>query len=740
MSLRNLFKSNQDEYDDSRAVLKVVYPSPFDEKHAAAFARSIDIAITAGTSRARGVPTIVFEVVSTPEGITHLLRFPKDKAAYLTKQLRTAIPGVEFEAVDDVEHYQFDCGAELPMERRARSLDIAETKDFANRVLGSMQDAADPGDRVVLQWVISHAKAKRIPDGAVMSTEASWFNVIMGDTEAKPDEVAGRKAKQSDQLFYATGRVAANASDPQRARALAQDVIDALRSEGGAAYFKPKWIDPVKISDRIEYARTPLHMTAELSTDELLAVTALPLGTPSVRGLPTTGLKPLPVPANVPSVGWIIGKSAVAGPDRPVALTPDVLATHLYIGGGTMVGKTTLMEHILRQAIPAGHGAIIIEYEGNLIHKALNQVPPDRLDDVIVVDFANQRANPVGQNIIKQASGSVMAGKLITLFESIYPDTKSIHVRKLLTHVLPALEVVPNATLADVMVVANPKKGAETHWVDWIISQQTDPTIKEFLEDWRKLPQAKREERVGPLDNRIFEILTPRESRYMVNQETSSFDPYDVIRNNRLLFVNFANISESVASIIGSFIVDSLWSAAQNSEPERSNLLMIDEFQYFSRLNSNFEDMLATARRRKLSLVLATQYIERLAQQTQDAIAANARSKIVFQSSPKSASIHSRDFADRSITSDTIINLPAYTALARLNTSDGVSSPMTLRTFPPVDGPGLGSKAIELSDQKYGRPIESIEAAERARRRAPSSPPPTPPKKPGDGGTFELDE
>ncbi|MFD0450344.1 type IV secretory system conjugative DNA transfer family protein [Rhodococcus aetherivorans] len=477
-------------------------------------------------------------------------------------------------------------------------------------------------------------------------------------------------------------------------------------------------------------------MTAELSTDELLAVTALPLGTPTVRGLPTHAFRHMPVPASVPSQGIVIGKSTLPGPERLIALDNDALVRHVYVGGANGTGKTTIFVNAFRQLAEAGSGAIIIEYDGNLIQRTLAQVPAHRLDDVIVIDFANQRANPVGLNIIKLSSGTAIAGQLTALFESIYPSNQSIYSRKLLAHILPALEVVPNATLADVMVVANPKKGPETQWVNWIISQQRDARIKEFLADWMKLPEPKRAEHANVLDNRIWEVLTPRESRYMVNQETSSFQPRDVISGNRLLFVNFAGVPEGVASIIGSFIVSSLWEAARAVTPTRPNIMFLDEFQLFSRLNNDFEDMLATARKRKLGLFMATQYIERLDSKTKDAISANARTKVIFESSPASARFHSTEFADRSITPEQLQNMPAYTTLARINTRAGASSPITMTTFDDPPSTGLIEKAIELSDQRYGRSIESIETAERARRRAPSSPPDPPHKAPGDAGTF----
>ncbi|MHD0303965.1 type IV secretory system conjugative DNA transfer family protein [Rhodococcus erythropolis] len=714
------FSKHQHAYDTSRDSFILTFQPELPEERVTAFLRSIGTSLLPGSHAFDGTPTIVFEVVVSPNGIQHIVRFPKGKGQYLMKMLRTSVDGIGYQEYDDKTAYKYDYGVSIKMHNGARTLALASESDYSARLLGSMQDAVEDGDELILQWVIRHSNAKRIAHGAenVSSANTTIWQALMGKTIASPEEIGDRRAKQSDQMFLATGRIAAKAANQQRAARLVNDVVTALTSESGAAYFNTKPVDPVKLSDQIEFARTPLIMTAELSTKELSGVIAWPMGSrvPDIPGLVRGTTQHRPPTNGVPRNGLVLGRSTMPGVERPIALDWEKALTHLYIGGATEVGKTTLAERLLRQTIDKGYGAFVFEYEGNLLNKGLNQVPAHRLDDVIVIDFTRNQF-PVGLNIIKLGSPSLVAGQLTTLLEAIYPDNKSVYTRKLISHIIPALEVVPNATLADVLVMANPRNPVELAWARDVAGKQKDRPIKQFLTDWLGKSKETREKDSQALENRLWEILTPAESRYLVTQETSSFDPYDVINNNRLLFVNFAGVSEQVASLIGSFIVSALWRAASASAPEKPNLMFIDEFQYFSRLNSDFEDMLATARRKKLGLVLATQYVERLPTSTQDAIAANARSKIIFQSSPKSAQIHQRDFADRTITAEQIVNLKAFDALARINTKEGTSRPFTMHTYPEAIGYGHGQRAFQISEQKYGRNIESIDAAEVQRRR-----------------------
>lgn len=377
-------------------------------------------------------------------------------------------------------------------------------------------------------------------------------------------------------------------------------------------------------------------------------------------------------------------------------------------------GKTTLLTNMIRQDIQAGCGVIIIEYDGDLLNRSLNHVPPDRLNDVIMIDFANPRSH-VGLNLLDIDSPGNVANKLITLFETIYPDTRSINTRRILSHALPALASVEGATIADIMPFVSPKTPRDVAWAREVEKKIKDQQIAEFFREWRR-DKARSAKDMQPLENRMWEVLLPSESRNFFNHSTSSFKPSDVIIENKLLFVNLAGVPQQVASVIGSLLVSAVWDAARSNRPERANFMYVDEAQLFSHLDTEFIDMLATARKRNLGLVLATQYVERLGPQVQDAIAANARTKIIFQSGPKSSGIHQRDFGDRTVSADHFQNLKAYDTLGRIMTDDGLSNPITMRTVDEPRGYGLSSKAVGISYSKYGRSEAQLQTDETARR------------------------
>ncbi|WOI86006.1 type IV secretory system conjugative DNA transfer family protein [Rhodococcus qingshengii] len=718
---------NQRQHDVNRQVYELSFPVDLDEARVIAWLRSIGGNLGNGLARLRGVPTVVFETIADGYGIKHRLHVPRAQAEFIMGQLRSHIPGVDFMQVEFVEPHVYTFGVEVSMNDPSRTLTIASNVDMSTRLLSSIQNVQE-GERVVQQWVVSHTRRQKMPstDEPVASTTFSIGRALLGITDAGRDEVTDRRQKQSEQNYAAVGRVAAIAANPVRAEKLVANVVLAVKSENnGTTYFKTKRIPSSRLGMDINDALTPLHMTTQLTISELTPLIAWPIGQPYVPGLNRHATRHLPATEAIPRIGRVLGHSTMPGNERPVAQSYRAATMHTFLAGGNGSGKTTLMVNTIRQDIERGSGVIIIEYDGDLLNRSLNHIPPERLDDLIMIDFASARQH-VGLNLLDIDSPQNVANKLITLFETIYPDTRSINTRRILSHALPALGNVVGATVADIMPLVNPKTPRDAAWAREVDKKISDQQIAEFFRDWRK-DKARSAKSLEPLENRIWEVMLPKESRNFFNQSHSSFQPDDVINGNKLLFVNLAGVPQQVASVIGSLLVSAIWDAARQHRPERENFMYIDEAQLFAHLDAEFIDMLATARKRNLGLVLATQYVERLGPQIQDAIAANARTKVIFQSGPKSASIHQRDFGDRLITPDHFQNLKAYTALARIMTEDGISAPVTIQTQPEPAGYGLTSQAIRLSNSKYGRTEAQILADEQARR----TPPETTSKKAG---------
>lgn len=707
---------SQRQHDANRQIYSIAFPSDLDEQRVTAWLRSIGGNLDNGIGRLRGVPTIAFETIASGNGIFHRLHVPKADAEYIMGQLRSHVSGVDFELMEQVKPTDYTYGVTIEMSDTNRTIGVVSNADLAASLLASVQ-AVREDEVVVQQWVLAHTKREKLPatDKPIRSSSHSWAQALMGTTEATSDEVHDRRKKQSEQNYLAIGRIAAVAKSDQRAKALVGNVERALKSENTrAAHFKTKQIRIAKLDSTINSVATPILMTAQFTISEVTPLIAWPIGQPYVPGLDRRSTRHLPATESIPRTGRVLGTSTMPGGERALAQSYKAATMHSFLAGGSGTGKTTLMVNMIRQDIQQGHGVIIIEYDGDLLNRSLNHVPPDRLNDLIMIDFSNPRSH-VGLNLLDIDSPGSVANKLITLFETIYPDTKSINTRKILSHAILALAHVEGATVADIVPLVNPKTPRDEAWAREVDKRVYDREVIEFFKDWRR-EKAKSAKALEPLENRMWEILLPLESRNFFNHSTSSFRPAEVITDNKLLFVNLAGVPQQVASVIGSLLVSAIWDAARDNQPERANFLYVDEAQLFSHLDAEFIDMLATARKRNLGLVLATQYVERLGLGVQDAIAANARTKIIFQSGPKSAHLHQRDFGDKQVTPDHFQNLKAYNALARIMTDSGVSAPVTMQTQPEPNGYGLSRQAVDMSYRKYGRSEAQLQADENTRR------------------------
>lgn len=708
--------------DATRKYYQVTFPADMDDKRVHAFIRAIGSNLRGGTVKAR--PTIVFEMWSSPQGIIHRLRVPEDDATYLIGQLQNSLPGIDITEVEDQianlsKMVGFQFGAQLFMRNASEELPIVDAVDYSHRVLGSMQDAVKEHDTICVQWIIGHSPNQKMPasDKPLASTRSPLLKALLNGKPAGRDEVKTRRSKQVDQNYIATARIAARGSKIVRAEQLVRQVVRAYTSEGGYAHFIAKKVTPQQISHDIKLATTPLFLTAQLNVRELAAVIGWPMSDRYVPGLSRGATRHLPASETIARQGRILGVSSMPGIDRQIAQSYESAVTHMYIAGGTGVGKTTLMVNTIRQDMDAGAGIILIEREGNLFQQALDQVPPHRMQDVICIDLTNSD-RPVGLNLLKTAPPEVVAGQLADLLAALY-DT-SINANKLVRHGIPVLARLPRATIADLITLVHPRTVVDKQWARAVVSQHPDKTIRQFWEDWYKQDDKKITNDSEPLKNRMWELLTPEPTRYLLNQETSSFDPVEVVQGNKLLFVNLSGVSEQAASLIGTMLVTAIWTAAKRFKDDdlaKPNFMYLDEFQQFSHLSHDFENMLAEARKHKLGLVMATQYIERLKPVgLQDAVMTNARTKVIFNSSAKSSMIHWQDFASTYVRQQDFMNLKAHQALARVNTKDGISEPITIKTFKQPAGYKRGAEILALSSHTYGRNKTQIDSDDATRR------------------------
>ncbi|MFJ5234528.1 type IV secretory system conjugative DNA transfer family protein [Kitasatospora sp. NPDC088391] len=720
---------------DSRLSYRLTFPADLATADVVTWLKAISGTLRTGPGRLLNVPSMVFEVSANDLGIIHQLKVPHAQASYIVPQLRSLVPGITVTpaGVDEPRH-QWTTAVELGLTNPSRSLNIHDAEAVSASVLTNMQSLGR-GEALLLQWVVAPSVQERLPKQE-RDVKASNYSVVgqllVGSRSADKDEIADRRAKLSEPNFLGVLRVAAKAADKlhaDRLLSLVQSSLASVRSPD--TRFKKRLTSQAKVIERVHQAATPTMFPAKLSASELVSLVSWPIGSPHIAGLPRSRTRHLPATGVIPRTGRVIARSNFPSDQRLLALSPVESAQHLQVVGPTGSGKTALLNNLIVQDMEAGRGVILIESKGDLFNDTLARVPEHRIQDVVLLDVTDTD-HPVGFNIL-QGSPYVVAADIQRLFDHLYPqDARGVRVRQGFYHLILTLLMSQGArgqmTFADLGALSVPRANQEAFSDDLIRGVSHVEELAHWWQEITSLPKSQRELYFKPLSDRIWQLNNRRSIRNIIGQGTSTIDLRDVIRENKILLVNLGRATEGkeTAGLLGSLMLNSLWSAVQSgvATPNNPTMLYLDEFQDFLNLPISPSDMFAQARSLGLAMTVAHQFLNQLTRELQDATQNNARSTVVFQTSADEARHFARQFG-RSVTEDDFMNQHRFEVIMRLATEGGVSAPVTAMTLPPRDVTGFADEVRRLSRARYGRPVAEVEQEISKRRGTPPASKPT---------------
>ena len=748
------------------------FPAELETSQVTAWLHSLSGMLPGLAGRFFGVPVVVIEVeASAAHGFQYRLRAPQGRADYVTAQLRAAVPGirVEPEKVRHPEEHKrkgapqnlwagvlgkpdvatgqgqppastaargWTRVAELGMRQMTRSLRV-EPEPLSSSVLASLMGFALYADEIVLlQWVIRSAVPERVPQQQV-ARPVRMGSFFAGFPQVpQKDSVVDQRAKLSSVNFLAALRIGVRAGGEARAGQLLGQARAALKGTSTTANgLYARTALQRRLRKQLDEAKVPLLFPLQLTAQELTGLIAWPVGSPHVAGLPQARSRQLPPSGAISSKGLVVARSNFPGASRPLALSPVDVCKHLHIVGPIGSGKTAVMGNLVAQAMRAGNGVIVMERKGDLFKTALEAVPRERLDDVILVDVGDEM--PVGFNLLAQGNSHAAVDELCQLFEFLYPDMRrGIWSRAALHRGLMTLITRTGSAFTDLVPLLSPnaRSDVEQQWRDELIAEVDDPELRKFWERFDDLSVAQQENYAAPLLDRVWQLNERPEIRDVIGQSTSSFTMREAISSRKVVLVNLSGLGVETARLAGTLFLNAIWSAVRGGacDPEIPTLLCLDELQDFLNLPVDAESMLVQARSFGLAMVLAHQHLDQLTERIRAAVLSNARSKVVFQTTYDDARVFSREFG-KSVSEDDFMNLGQYEVLCRFAGREGVSAPVSAETLPPTPPTGLGSEARQRSRERYGRTKADIRT-DIMQRRTPRKPP-KPKKRPKLGGT-----
>jgi hypothetical protein len=400
----------------------------------------------------------------------------------------------------------------------------------------------------------------------------------------------------------------------------------------------------------------------------------------------------------------------------PFGIKKEDRSRHSYIIGKTGMGKSTLLENMAIQDIRNGEGVCFIDPHGGTAEKLLQYVPEERVKDILYFAPFDMQY-PVSFNVLENVGADkrhfVIAG-LMSTFEKIWVDTWSARMAYILQNTLAALLEYPGATLLGVNRMYIDKEYRKN-----VIAHISDPSIRSFwVDEYSKYTDRYTQEATPAIQNKIGQFASNALVRNIIGQEQSAFDIRTLMDNRKIFIVNLSKgrVGEGNANLLGSMLITKIYLAAMSRAdvPESQARLLppfylyVDEFQNFA--NRSFADILSEARKYKLALTIAHQYIEQMEEEVRAAVFGNVGTMMAFRVGSYDAEILEKEFAPI-FTADDLVNLGARQIYLKLMI-DGVSSqPFSAVTMPRIEEPEVDhrDRAVAYSRAQFSRPRAEVE-------------------------------
>lgn len=400
--------------------------------------------------------------------------------------------------------------------------------------------------------------------------------------------------------------------------------------------------------------------------------------------------------------------------DRRFGIRTDDRRRHMYVLGKTGMGKTTLLENMVISDINAGHGLGVIDPHGDFAEKIIDFVPANRINDVIYFNPADMDY-PIGFNVLEavdERHKHLVASGLMGVFKKIWPDVWSARMEYILNNCLLALLDYPGSTMLGINRLLVDKQ-----FRSQVIGKLTDPVVKAFWVDEYSAWEARfRNEAIAPIQNKVGQFLSASIIRNIVAQVKSTFDVREMMDNRKIFVANLAKgrIGEDNSRLLGGMLITKLQLAAMERvdipEVDRQDFyLYVDEFQNFA--TPSFANILSEARKYRLNLIMAHQYIEQLDEDyVRPAVFGNVGTMLMFRIGAKDAEFLENEFMPQ-LTIEDLCNLTKFEIYLKLMINGVASIPFSARTLQPIaQRTNSTERVIRVSRERYTENRAEIEA------------------------------
>lgn len=541
---------------------------------------------------------------------------------------------------------------------------------------------------------------------------------------AQQDVIASIKKKLERPMIAVNTRILASAADNVRATRITHDIESAFEQfrqpSSNACVWKRADKDLSDVIHAFTFREFTKNTSVPLNFKELATMIHFPWGIGNIAALKQANIKESPAPTGMAPAGVILGYNEYRGTRTPIVYSREDRMRHLYVIGQTGTGKTVTLKQLIKQDIENGDGCCFIDPHGSDIQDILSYIPKHRIDDVIYFDPAYTE-RPMGLNMLE--------------FDERYPEQKTFVINDLLGifNQLFDLKAQGGAMFeqyfrnAALLVMEDPESGSTLLEITRVLQEKPfremklakckNPIIKKFWEAAEATTGDQGLANFVPYISSKFDPMISNDIlRPVIGQQHSVFNFRKIMDEKKILLVNLSKgrLGEINANLIGLILVGKIQMAAlsrvdMHGQKMNDFYLYIDEFQNVT--TSAIASILSEARKYRLSLNVAHQYISQLPEDIKGAIFGNVGSMSIMRVSPEDAKFLETKLAPTFDANDIIKleNLHSYVSMI----VNGVPAPkpfnMTLAPYPKGNSE-IVENLKELSYLKYGRDRAEVEA------------------------------
>jgi len=752
-------------------LLSVRLPRNTEEKEKKQFLDEINLSeqILASFSSLQDPFALEVAVHNADEQIYFYIAIPKKSVDFAMHQIHGLYPEASVDVVPDYTIFG-ENGVALGMEMAIKDSFILPIRtyreagvDTFSPVLSTLSGLDKVGQGASIQVVVSPhipSGAKRLITDAMQSLRkgrplasilksysagivGSFFEFFKDSSkESKKegerpivdeDAVKALQTKISKQLFGVNIRIVSSARTKSEAEDILLAVAGSFSQFASPSRNQIVAIKPASHKQKslvVKYAFREFDPSTEiiLNTEEIASLFHLPVSSTDIPRVQWLKTKEAPPPADVPAEGLMLGESIFRGDRRPIRITDDDRRRHLYIVGQTGTGKTVSMKNLIAQDMKNGKGLCVIDPHGDLIDDVLARVPENRLKDVIVFD-PGDISRPLGMNMLeydfnRPEQKNFIINEIQSIFNRLFSKESmgpmfEQYMRNALGLLMEDAKNEP-ATLMEV-----PRIFTDDGYRERKLKRISNPTIIDFWEkeaakatgEWSLANMA------AYVTSKFDNFISNDYIRPVIAQPKSAFNFRQIMDENKILLVNLSKgkIGDINSGLMGMIITGKLLMAAlsrvdQDESARKDFYLYIDEFQNYT--TDSISTILSEARKYRLNLVIAHQFISQLEDDIKDSVFGNVGSMLIFRvSAPDNeflGKLLSPEFNEKDL-----LGLDVGNCVAKLLINGKPSRPFNVKV--PMSEPGnntLRDKLKELSRLTYGRDLAEVEREILARLRA----------------------